>query len=158
MKVDAGHLSGRGRSLSSAVVNGTARELNGSPSRSLLALLRADLGLTGVKPGCGEGECGACTVLVDGAPVLACQTRLADVAGRSVTTIEGLAVHGRLHPVQLALADEQASQCGYCTPGMALRAAALLAAGPEPDDAQIRAALEPNVCRCGCYPRITRAE
>jgi len=157
MKVDAGHLSGRGRSLSSAVVNGTARELNGSPSRSLLALLRADLGLTGVKPGCGEGECGACTVLVDGAPVLACQTRLADVAGRSVTTIEGLAVHGRLHPVQLALADEQASQCGYCTPGMALRAAALLAAGPEPDDAQIHAALEPNVCRCGCYPRITRA-
>jgi len=96
-------------------------------------------------------------VLVDGAPVLACQTKLADVAGRSVTTIEGLASGGRLHPIQQALAEERASQCGYCTPGMALRAAALLAADPDPGDRQIRAALEPNVCRCGCYPRIVRA-
>jgi aerobic-type carbon monoxide dehydrogenase small subunit (CoxS/CutS family) len=134
MTVAAGRLAGRGRPGSSALVNGTPCELGGPAGRSLLALLRADLGLTGVKPGCGEGECGACTVLVDGAPVLACQTTLAEVAGRAVTTIEGLASGGRLHPVQQALAEQQASQCGYCTPGMALRAAALLAA----DDARAR--------------------
>ncbi|HYB15966.1 MAG TPA: molybdopterin cofactor-binding domain-containing protein [Streptosporangiaceae bacterium] len=157
MTVVAGRLAGRGRSGSSAVVNGKPCELGGPPGRSLLALLRSDLGLTGVKPGCGEGQCGACTVLVDGAPVLACQTTLAEVAGRAVTTIEGLASGGRLHPVQQALAEEQASQCGYCTPGMALRAAALLAADDNPGQALIRAALEPNVCRCGCYPRIVRA-
>ncbi len=141
----------------SAVVNGTTRELGGSSARSLLALLRADLGLTGAKPGCGEGECGACTVLIDGVPALACQTRLAEVAGRSVVTIEGLAPGGHPHPVQQALAEERAFQCGYCTPAMALRAAALLAADPDPTDGQIRAALEPGVCRCGCYPRIIRA-
>jgi nicotinate dehydrogenase subunit A len=157
MTLAAGWLAGRGRSGSSAVVDGKPCELGGQPGRSLLALLRTDLGLTGVKPGCGEGECGACTVLVDGVPVLACQTTLAEVAGRSVTTIEGLTSGGRLHPVQQALADERASQCGYCTPGMALRAAALLAADDNPGQALIRAALEPNVCRCGCYPRILRA-
>jgi CO/xanthine dehydrogenase Mo-binding subunit/aerobic-type carbon monoxide dehydrogenase small subunit (CoxS/CutS family) len=146
-----------GRPAFSAIVNGKTCQLGREPSRSLLGFLRAELGLTGVKPGCGEGECGACTVLVDGAPVLACQTRLADVAGRSVVTIEGLAADGRLHPVQQALADERASQCGYCTPGIALRAAALLAAEPDPADEQIARALDPAVCRCGCYPRITRA-
>jgi CO/xanthine dehydrogenase Mo-binding subunit/aerobic-type carbon monoxide dehydrogenase small subunit (CoxS/CutS family) len=156
MSVDAGRVPGQGTAMS-AVINGTARELGGSPARSLLALLRTDLGLTGAKPGCGEGECGACTVLVDGNPALACQTRLTEVAGKSVATIEGLAPGGHLHPVQQALADERAFQCGYCTPGMALRAAVLLAADPDPTDSQIRAALEPNVCRCGCYPRIIRA-
>jgi aerobic-type carbon monoxide dehydrogenase small subunit (CoxS/CutS family) len=157
MTVSAGRPAGQGRSRSSAVVNGTWCELGGSAARSLLAVLRTDLGLTGVKPGCGGGQCGACTVLVDGAPVLACQATLADVAGRSVTTIEGLASGGRLHPVQQALAEERASQCGYCTPAMALRAAALLAADDNPSKALMRAALEPNVCRCGCYPRIVRA-
>ena len=141
---------------SSVVVNSKTCEI-GEPGQSLLAFLRSGLGLTGAKPGCGEGTCGACTVLVDGAPVLACQARVGDVAGRSVTTIEGLADRGPLHPVQRALAAERASQCGYCTPGMALRAAALLAGDPDPDDGQIAAALNPCLCRCGCYPRITRA-
>jgi nicotinate dehydrogenase subunit B len=139
------------------VVNGQHRELGAAQSGTLLALLRSDLDLTGTKPGCGEGECGACTVLVDGIPVLACQTPAAEAAGHSVTTIEGLAASQRLHPVQQALAEEHAFQCGYCTPGMALRAAALLAADPDPDEDAIRAALEPSLCRCGCYPRIARA-
>ena len=141
---------------SSVVVNSKTCEI-GEPGQSLLAFLRSGLGLTGAKPGCGEGMCGACTVLVDGAPVLACQARVGDVAGSSVTTIEGLADRGPLHPVQRALAAERASQCGYCTPGIALRAAALLAADPDPDDGRIAAALNPSLCRCGCYRRITRA-
>ena len=148
---------GQAESAAGVVVNGEKRELGAAPSGTLLALLRSDLGLTGAKPGCGEGECGACTVLVDGTPVLACQTAATEVAGHSVTTIEGLAARQRLHPVQQALAEEHAFQCGYCTPGFALRAAALLAADPDPDEAAISAALEPSVCRCGCYPRIARA-
>jgi nicotinate dehydrogenase subunit B len=139
------------------IVNGEPRELSPAPSGTLLAVLRSDLGLTGTKPGCGEGECAACTVLVDGTPVLACQTSAAEVAGRSVTTVEGLADGRRLHPVQQALAEEHAFQCGYCTPAMALRAAALLAEDPDPQDQKIAAALEPALCRCGCYPRIARA-
>src|SRR5271157_6590996 len=143
--------------MSSVVVNAKTCE-TGEPGQSLLAFLRSGLGLTGAKPGCGEGACGACTVLVDGAPVLACQATVGDVADRSVTTIEGLASPAEpLHPVQRALAAERASQCGYCTPGIALRAAVLLAAEPDPDDGQITAALNPCLCRCGCYPRITRA-
>ena len=143
--------------MSGVVVNSKTCEI-GEPGQPLLAFLRSGLGLTGAKPGCGEGTCGACTVLVDGAQVLACQLRAGDVAGCSVTTIEGLAGPGEpLHPVQRALAAERASQCGYCTPGIALRAAALLAADPEPGDGQIAAALNPCLCRCGCYPRITRA-
>jgi nicotinate dehydrogenase subunit B len=146
-----------GPAASSALVNGKTCQLSGPADRGLLAFLRSDLGLTGVKPGCGEGECGACTVLIDGTPALACQTTVGDVAGRSVTTIEGLAANGRLHPVQQALVAERASQCGYCTPGIVLRAAALLAAEPDPGDEQITGALQPNICRCGCYPRITLA-
>ncbi len=143
--------------MNSIIVNGEPRELSPAPSGTLLAMLRSDLGLTGTKPGCGEGECAACTVLVDGAPVLACQTQAAEVAGRSVTTVEGLASRQRLHPVQQALAEEHGFQCGYCTPAMALRAAALLAADPDPSDSKIAEALEPAICRCGCYPRIARA-
>jgi len=142
--------------MSSVIVNSKTCEI-GEPGQPLLVFLRSGLGLTGAKPGCGEGACGACTVLVDGAPVLACQVRVGDVAGRSVTTIEGLADPGPLHPVQRALAAERAFQCGYCTPGIALRAAALLAADADPGDDQIVAALNPCLCRCGCYPRITRA-
>jgi CO/xanthine dehydrogenase Mo-binding subunit/aerobic-type carbon monoxide dehydrogenase small subunit (CoxS/CutS family) len=155
MSTDTGGLAGTPPSR--AIVNGKTCQLDGSPARSLLSFLRGELGLTGVKPGCGEGECGACTVLVDGTPVLACQATIGEVAGRSVTTIEGLAANGQLHPVQQALAEERASQCGYCTPGMALRAAALLAAEPDPIDEQIAAALQPDICRCGCYQRISRA-
>jgi isoquinoline 1-oxidoreductase len=143
--------------VTTATINGEARELGATAGRTLIAYLRDELGLTGTKPGCGEGECGSCTVLVDGTPALACQTSLADVADRSVTTIEGLADDAGLHPVQWALIEEGASQCGYCTPGMALRAAALLARDPDPDDERIAAALDPNLCRCGCYVRIVRA-
>jgi nicotinate dehydrogenase subunit B len=144
--------------MASTLVNAKTCEI-GRPEASLLAYLRSDLGLTGVKEGCGEGACGACTVLVDGRPVLACQLRAEEVAGHSVTTIEGLAgAEGEpLHPVQRGLIAERASQCGYCTPGIALRAAALLAVRPDPSDEQIAAALNPCLCRCGCYPRIVRA-
>jgi nicotinate dehydrogenase subunit A len=157
MEMKAGRRPETAGSVTGIVVNGLWHELSPATTGTLLALLRSGLGLTGAKPGCGEGECGACTVLVDGTPVLACQTAVAEVQGRSVTTVEGLADRQRLHPVQQALATEHGFQCGYCTPAMALRAAALLASNPDPDDAAIAAALEPNVCRCGCYPRITRA-
>jgi nicotinate dehydrogenase subunit B len=144
--------------MSSTVVNSKTCEII-RPDASLLGFLRYELGLTGVKAGCGEGACGACTVLVDGQPVLACQLPAGEAAGRAVTTIEGLAGSAGepLHPVQRALIAERASQCGYCTPGIALRAAALLAAHPDPGDEQIAAALNPCLCRCGCYPRIVRA-
>jgi nicotinate dehydrogenase subunit B len=144
--------------MSSTVVNTKTCEIS-RPDASLLAFLRSELGLTGVKGGCGEGACGACTVLVDGRPVPACQLRAGEVAGHSVTTIEGLAGSAGepLHPVQRALIAERASQCGYCTPGIALRAAALLTAHPDPGDEQIAVALNPCLCRCGCYPRIVRA-
>jgi isoquinoline 1-oxidoreductase len=157
MEMQAGRRPETAESVTGIVVNGQWHELSPATSGTLLALLRSGLGLTGAKPGCGEGECGACTVLVDGRPVLACQTAAAEVRGRSVTTVEGLADRQRLHPVQQALATEHGFQCGYCTPAMAVRAAALLAGHPDPDDAAIAAALEPNVCRCGCYPRIIRA-
>jgi isoquinoline 1-oxidoreductase len=137
-------------------VNGKVCDL-GHLQGSLLGFLRHRLELKGAKPGCGEGECGACTVLLDGEPVLACQTELGDVAGHSVTTVEGLAVGGVLHPLQQALMEAAASQCGYCTPGMALRGAALLNRCPDPDDEYIVAALGPNLCRCGCYSRIVGA-
>ncbi len=140
--------------MTTVVVNGEQR--TGPPGISLLGFLRGPLGLTGAKPGCGEGECGACTVLVDGDPVLSCQTRLDEVEGRSVSTIEGLDASG-LHPVQQAFIEEGASQCGYCTPGMVLRATALLANDPAPDDRAIAEAMSPSVCRCGAYPRLTRA-
>jgi isoquinoline 1-oxidoreductase len=143
--------------MSTTTVNGRTAELGTETGRTLLAYLRDELGLTGAKPSCGEGECGACTVLLDGAPVFSCQTPLAAVAGRSITTIEGLADETGLHPIQQALIEERASQCGYCTPGMAMRAAALLSSDPDPDDERIVAALDPNLCRCGCYPRLVRA-
>ena len=139
------------------VVNGERRALATGPDRSLLMALREELGLTGAKPGCGEGACGSCTVLLDGTPVRACQVRLSEVAGRAVRTVEGLAGRARLHPVQQAFLDEAAFQCGYCTAGMLLTTVALLERDPDPDDDQIRDALEGSVCRCGTYPRILRA-
>jgi isoquinoline 1-oxidoreductase len=139
------------------VVDGVARELALEPDRSLLHVLREELGLTGAKPGCGEGACGACTVLLDGAPARACQVRISDVAGRAVTTVEGLASDGRLHPVQRAFVEVGAFQCGYCTAGMIMSTVALLERNAGPDDAQIKTALEGNVCRCCTYPRILRA-
>jgi CO/xanthine dehydrogenase Mo-binding subunit/aerobic-type carbon monoxide dehydrogenase small subunit (CoxS/CutS family) len=139
------------------VVNGEAREIGGPVERSLLGVLRGDLGLIGPKLGCGEGECGTCTVLVDGEPVRACMTALAEVAERAVTTVEGLGTPMALHRVQRAFLEEAAFQCAYCTPGMVVAAAALLDRVPHPTDAQVRAALEGNICRCGTHPRIVRA-
>jgi nicotinate dehydrogenase subunit B len=138
-------------------VNGERHEIAAAPERLLLHLLREDLGLTGPKLGCAEGSCGVCTVLVDGEPVRACVTALAEVGDRAVTTIEGLAAPDALHPVQRAFVEEAAFQCGYCTGGMVLAAVALLARNPQPSDAEIEEALQGNICRCGTHPRIVRA-
>ena len=120
-------------------------------------MLRDDLGLTGSKIGCGEGECGACTVLADGVAVRSCVTPVGDVAGKRILTIEGLERDGRLHPLQQAFLDQQAFQCGYCTPGMLMSALALLLKEPLPDEPAIVRAMQGNVCRCGTYSRIIRA-
>ncbi|MBI5290099.1 MAG: (2Fe-2S)-binding protein [Chloroflexi bacterium] len=127
------------------------------PSRNLLSFIRFDAGLTGTKYGCGEGVCGACTVLVDGQPLRSCLSTVGAVAGGSLTTIEGLAPEGALHPVQQAFIDEQAMQCGYCIPGFIMTSVALLNREQSPDRAQIREALSQNMCRCGTYQRILRA-
>ena len=137
------------------VVNGTARSVTSAVT--LLSCVRDELGLTGAKPGCGEGVCGACTVLLDGEPIRACQQTALPAAGRTITTIEGLASDRGLHPVQRAFAAEGAAQCGYCTPGFVLSAAALLSHDADPDDRAIDSALAGHICRCGGYPRIRRA-
>jgi len=137
-------------------VNGELRDA-ADPRRNLLSYLRFDLALTGTKYGCGEGLCGACTVLVDGQPLRSCLATVASVAGGQVTTIEGLATGESLHPVQEAFIEETALQCGYCIPGFIMTAVALLARVPQPDTGQVREALAENMCRCGAYPRIERA-
>jgi isoquinoline 1-oxidoreductase len=139
------------------VVNGVTCSLAPDPDASLLDLLRDELGLTGAKPGCGEGACGACTVLLDDEPVRSCKVRAADVAGHAITSVEGLSRDGRLHPVQRAFIEGGAFQCGYCTPGMIMSTVALLERDGDPDDGQIGTALAGNVCRCCAYPRILRA-
>ncbi|MCE7980127.1 MAG: (2Fe-2S)-binding protein [Caldilinea sp. CFX5] len=137
-------------------VNGKAQTLEVNPEMPLLWVLRDRLGLTGTKYGCGEGLCGACTVHLDGVARRACMTPIARAAGRAVTTIEGLAANGD-HPVQQAWLAENVAQCGYCQPGQIMAAAALLAAHPQPTDAEIDEALADNLCRCGAYQRIRRA-
>jgi aerobic-type carbon monoxide dehydrogenase small subunit (CoxS/CutS family) len=139
------------------VVNQKRYRLQVDPDRMLLWVLRDELELTGSKYGCGEGQCGACTVLIDGAPVRSCITRASAVAGKQITTIEGIAQNGRLHPVQEAFIQADAMQCGYCTPGMIVSSVALLKKTPHPSEAEIRRAMEGNVCRCGTYPRIVAA-
>jgi len=145
------------------VVNQAHYRLLVDPERMLLWVLRDELDLTGTKYGCGEGQCGACTVLIDGAPVRSCLTRVGKVAGREITTIEGLEQRAGLerkdglHPVQQAFLDADALQCGYCTPGMILASVALLEKKPKPSEPEIRRALEGNLCRCGTYPRILAA-
>ncbi len=139
------------------VVNQKRLRLQVDPSQMLLWVLRDELELTGSKYGCGEGHCGACTVLIDSAPVRSCITRVSTVAGKQITTIEGLAQNGRLHPLQQAFIDADAMQCGYCTPGMILSGVGLLKKTPHPSEPEIRRALEGNVCRCGTYPRIIAA-
>jgi isoquinoline 1-oxidoreductase alpha subunit len=142
------------------LINGAEHRVRTDPARSLLEVLRDDLDLVGCKYGCGEGECGACTVLVDAKPVRACMLPVASAAGRRVRTIEGLADGDRLHPLQQAFLAAGALQCGYCTPGMIMTALALLERSPRgepPSEAAIVAALQGNLCRCGTYPRIVAA-
>jgi aerobic-type carbon monoxide dehydrogenase small subunit (CoxS/CutS family) len=138
-------------------LNGRPVALDTEQDRLLLWVLRGDLGLTGTKHGCGAGICGSCTVVVDGKAARACQTTLADVQGKDVTTIEGLAHEGHLHPLQEAFVEHGAFQCGFCTPGMLMNAYALLLEKPRPAPAAIAEAMEDNLCRCGAHKRILAA-
>jgi aerobic-type carbon monoxide dehydrogenase small subunit (CoxS/CutS family) len=138
-------------------LNGTPTEIEVDPRRPLLWVLRTDLGLTGTKYGCGERECAACTVLLEGRPIFSCRTPVRSVQGREVTTVEGLERNGRLHPVQQAFADHDALQCGFCTPGMVMGAVGLLARNPDPTPEEIREGMEGHLCRCGTYKRVVEA-
>ncbi len=138
-------------------VNGEPRTWKTDPERTLLEALREDFNLTGTKYSCGEGQCRACTVLVDDRPVMSCITPLAKAEGKSIVTIEGLAENGQLHPVQEAFLSEGAMQCGYCTPGMILQTVALLRHKPEPSDDDIVEWLNGNICRCCGYTAIRQA-
>lgn len=138
-------------------VNGKAHQLDVEPDTPLLYALRDDLKLNGAKYGCGLGQCGACTVIVDGAPVFSCLLPVSLLAGRAVTTLEGLGTAENPGPVQAAFIAEQAAQCGFCIPGMIMRAHALLQRNPAPSEAEIRAGMNPNLCRCGTHSRILRA-
>jgi aerobic-type carbon monoxide dehydrogenase small subunit (CoxS/CutS family) len=138
-------------------VNGTKRAVEAPSGESLLTVLRDRLELTGTKYGCGEGQCGACTVLLDGRAVRSCRTTAAEASGKRITTIEGLEQSGRLHPVQAAFLEAEAFQCGFCTSGMIVSAAALLDRNPNATDEDIVGSLTGNICRCGTYPRILLA-
>src|SRR5947209_6081197 len=146
------------RRITELRVNGARRRVDADPEQSLLGVLRDELDLTGAKYGCGEGRCGACTVLVDGQPVRSCLARVGAVADKPITTIEGLeADDGRLHPLQKAFLDLGAMQCGYCTPGMIMAGVGLLAKTPDPSEAEVVEAMQGNICRCGTYTRILAA-
>jgi len=138
-------------------VNGKSYAVSAEPDTSLLEILREDLGLTGTKYGCGEGQCGACSVIVDGDLVHSCVAPLSEVKGTAITTIEGLAAGGHLHAVQQAFLEEGAMQCGYCAAGMIMAATNFLTNSPNPTDQEIRDGLSGNICRCGCYPRMIAA-
>lgn len=138
-------------------VNGKAHQLDVEPDTPLLYALRDDLKLNGAKYGCGLGQCGACTVIIDGAPVFSCLLPVSLLAGRAVTTLEGLGTADQPGPVQAAFIAEQAAQCGFCIPGMIMRAHALLQRNPAPSEAEIRAGMNANLCRCGTHSRILRA-
>lgn len=138
-------------------VNGKSYTVDAEPQTSLLSVLRDQLDLTGSKYGCGEGQCGACTVLIDGKAQRSCITKFATVAQKQITTIEGLAVGEQLHPVQEAFLDLAAMQCGYCTSGMIMSAVALLKRNPAPKESEIIGFMDGNICRCGTYPRIVSA-
>jgi aerobic-type carbon monoxide dehydrogenase small subunit (CoxS/CutS family) len=139
------------------LVNGIPHSIAADPDRTLLTALRDELDLTGTKYGCGEGQCAACTVLIDGTPTKSCITKVGAVAGRRVVTIEGLAVSGKLHPVQEAFLAADAMQCGWCTPGMILGAVGLLARTPQPTEADIVSGMNGHICRCGTYSRVISA-
>jgi aerobic-type carbon monoxide dehydrogenase small subunit (CoxS/CutS family) len=138
-------------------INGKDHPVHVEPSRSLASVLRDDLGLTGTKIGCDRGACSACTVWLDGTPVTSCLTFVLDAEGREITTIEGLAHGDDLHPVQAAFIEHDALQCGFCTPGMIMSCAALLARSPSPTLDDVRAATSGNLCRCGTYPKVFEA-
>jgi aerobic-type carbon monoxide dehydrogenase small subunit (CoxS/CutS family) len=138
-------------------VNGSRRAVHADAERSLLSVLRDDLDLTGSKYGCGEGRCGACTVLIDGQPTRSCTTPVGAAEGKQVRTIEGLATGEKLHPLQEAFLEAGALQCGYCTPGMLMSAVALLTGHPSPERQEIIRAMNGNICRCGAYSRIMTA-
>ncbi len=138
-------------------VNGITHELAVKPRQNIAELLRDDLGLTGTKIGCSIGDCGACTVLLDGLPVFSCLVLALEADGREVLTIEGVAEGGQLHPLQSAFVEVGAIQCGFCTPGMVLMALALLKNNPDPSDADVRRALSGNLCRCTGYQKIFQA-
>jgi nicotinate dehydrogenase subunit A len=138
-------------------VNGVERDVTADPATPLLSVLRGTLGLTAAHFGCGANQCGACHVLIDGHAVASCDTPLWAAAGKEVTTLEGLGTPEKPHPLQLAFIAEQAMQCGYCIPGIVVSAAALLRRTPNPTEAQVRVALDRNLCRCGAHNRIVRA-
>ena len=138
-------------------INGETQRLSVDADRSLLEVLREELDLTGAKYGCGEAQCGACTVLVDGVATRSCVTTAGAVAGRDIRTVEGVETRGKLHPVQQAFLDADALQCGYCTPGMIMSAVALLERNPRANRADIVRAMNGNICRCCTYPRIVAA-
>jgi aerobic-type carbon monoxide dehydrogenase small subunit (CoxS/CutS family) len=138
-------------------INGTSRQVEAALDRPLLSVLRDDLELTGSKYGCGEGQCGACTVLIDGKAERSCITTLGECAGKQITTIEGLEQNGELHPLQQAFLQVGAMQCGYCTPGMIMSGVALLNKNADPSPQQIAHAMNGNICRCGTYVRIVQA-
>ena len=138
-------------------VNGKSRTVSTDPDRTLLDVLREELQLTGAKYGCGEGDCRACTVLLDGKSVPACQTPMREVSDKKVVTIEGLSENGSLHPVQKAFLDEGAFQCGYCTPGMILEIAGAMKQNPKASEAEILSHMNKHICRCGSYTQIRSA-
>jgi xanthine dehydrogenase YagT iron-sulfur-binding subunit len=148
---------GPGKTLITLTVNGQAHEVLVEPRRTLLDVLRKDLGLTGAKKACDEGTCGACTVLLDGKPIYACMALAIECEGRAIETIEGLARDGKLHPIQQAFIEEDALQCGFCTPGQIMAVKALLDANPSPTLEDVKRALSGNLCRCGAYPKIFKA-
>jgi aerobic-type carbon monoxide dehydrogenase small subunit (CoxS/CutS family) len=143
--------------VSELTVNGSIMAVNAHPDQPLLHVLRDELGLTGAKIGCGEGACGACTVLLEGRAAHACVTPVGEVGLCRIRTVEGLEQNGTLHPLQQAFLDQEAFQCGYCTPGMIMSALALLETTPQPSEAQIVEAMQGNICRCGTYGRIVAA-
>jgi carbon-monoxide dehydrogenase small subunit len=145
------------KSFIQLTVNGQSVDAAVEPNRTLLQFLREDLGLTGTKHGCGLGDCGACTVILDGEAVNSCLVLAIHANGREVLTIEGLAENGKLHPIQQAFVDKGSIQCGFCTPGMILSAKALLDANPEPTEQEIRMAISGNLCRCTGYQKIVEA-
>ena len=138
-------------------VNGKDREIDAEPGDNLLSILRDDFGLTGSRYGCGEGQCGACTVLLDGAGARSCVTRVGSVGQKAITTIEALAAGDKLHPVQEAFLEAEAFQCGYCTSGMIMATVGLLKTNPNPSEQDIARLMDRSVCRCGTYPRIVKA-